>query len=55
MLILGLRALVGKGFALGLTSVSRRLDEAVAENNEYREDIYYKDIIIKESWKKSCG
>ena len=28
--------------------VSTALDEAVAENNEYRQDIYYKDIIIKE-------
>eukprot|EP00439_Symbiodinium_sp_Y106_P019815 s6033_g2.t1 len=28
--------------------VSTALDEAVAENNEYRQDIYYQDIIIKE-------
>ena len=28
--------------------VQTALDEAVAENNAYHEDIYYKDIIIKE-------
>ena len=28
--------------------IQTALDEAVAENNEYRQDIYYEGIIIKE-------